>query len=217
MKRVLLLLVSIILLCGCTKNVDFKEKDIDNLFNTYLSEDTSLVNQVSNGYKYYIPTGVKLLKSSNYNEELCYNGNTYYLHVYVINYYYKIRIEYEEDESLYFSKKLSYNNKEGYVEITKKDEQYLVSIYYNYAKIETYTNEKDLKNTIINLCYLLNSIKYNDSIIAFTVGEDNMEFKEEDFIFFTPKEDKNFIDYINEYDEYVEEEIESNIGKQESN
>lgn len=217
MKRVLLLLVSIILLCGCTKNVDFKEKDIDNLFNTYLSEDTSLVNQVSNGYKYYIPTGVKLLKSSNYNEELCYNGNTYYLHVDVINYYYKIRIEYEEDESLYFSKKLSYNNKEGYVEITKKDEQYLVSIYYNYAKIETYTNEKDLKNTIINLCYLLNSIKYNDSIIAFTVGEDNMEFKEEDFIFFTPKEDKNFIDYINEYDEYVEEEIESNIGKQESN
>lgn len=217
MKRVLLLLVSITLLCGCTKNVDFKEKDIDNLFNTYLSEDTSLVNQVSNGYKYYIPTGVKLLKSSNYNEELCYNGNTYYLHVDVINYYYKIRIEYEEDESLYFSKKLSYNNKEGYVEITKKDEQYLVSIYYNYAKIETYTNEKDLKNTIINLCYLLNSIKYNDSIIAFTVGEDNMEFKEEDFIFFTPKEDKNFIDYINEYDEYVEEEIESNIGKQESN
>ena len=217
MKRVLLLLVSIILLCGCTKNVDFKEKDIDNLFNTYLSEDTSLANQVSNGYKYYIPTGVKLLKSSNYNEELCYNGNTYYLHVDVINYYYKTRIEYEEDESLYFSKKLSYNNKEGYVEITKKDEQYLVSIYYNYAKIETYTNEKDLKNTIINLCYLLNSIKYNDSIIAFTVGEDNMEFKEEDFIFFTPKEDKNFIDYINEYDEYVEEEIESNIGKQESN
>lgn len=217
MKRVLLLLVSIILLCGCTKNVDFKEKDIDNLFNTYLSKDTSLVNQVSNGYKYYIPTGVKLLKSSNYNEELCYNGNTYYLHVDVINYYYKTRIEYEEDESLYFSKKLSYNNKEGYVEITKKDEQYLVSIYYNYAKIETYTNEKDLKNTIINLCYLLNSIKYNDSIIAFTVGEDNMEFKEEDFIFFTPKEDKNFIDYINEYDEYVEEEIESNIGKQESN
>ena len=217
MKRVLLLLVSIILLCGCTKNVDFKEKDIDNLFNTYLSEDTSLVNQVSNGYKYYIPTGVKLLKSSNYNEELCYNGNTYYLHVDVINYYYKTRLEYEEDESLYFSKKLSYNNKEGYVEITKKDEQYLVSIYYNYAKIETYTNEKDLKNTIINLCYLLNSIKYNDSIISFTVGEDNMEFKEEDFIFFTPKEDKNFIDYINEYDEYVEEEIESNIGKQESN
>ena len=217
MKRVLLLLVSIILLCGCTKNVDFKEKDIDNLFNTYLSKDTSLVNQGSNGYKYYIPTGVKLLKSSNYNEELCYNGNTYYLHVDVINYYYKTRIEYEKDESLYFSKKLSYNNKEGYVEITKKDEQYLVSIYYNYAKIETYTNEKDLKNTIINLCYLLNSIKYNDSIIAFTVGEDNMEFKEEDFIFFTPKEDKNFIDYINEYDEYVEEEIESNIGKQESN
>ena len=217
MKRVLLLLVSIILLCGCTKNVDFKEKDIDNLFNTYLSEDTSLVNQVSNGYKYYIPTGVKLLKSSNYNEELCYNGNTYYLHVDVINYYYKTRIEYEEDESLYFSKKLSYNNKEGYVEITKKDEQYLVSIYYNYAKIETYTNEKDLKNTIINLCYLLNSIKYNYSIIAFTVWEGNMEFKEEDFIFFTPKEDKNFIDYINEYDEYVEEEIESNIGKQESN
>ena len=74
----------------------------------------------------------KLLKSSNYNEELCYNGNTYYLHVDVINYYYKTRIEYEEDESLYFSKKLSYNNKEGYVEITKKDEQYLVSIYYNY-------------------------------------------------------------------------------------
>ena len=115
MKRVLLLLVSIILLCGCTKNVDFKEKDIDNLFNTYLSEDTSLVNQVSNGYKYYISTGVKLLKSSNYNEELCYNGNTYYLHVDVINYYYKTRLEYEEDESLYFSKKLSYNNKENII------------------------------------------------------------------------------------------------------
>ena len=91
----------------------------------------------------------------------------------------------------------------------------LIYVYYNYASIETYASEENLKNSIVNICYILNSIKFNDSITNYAIGDDRGKLKEETFDFYVPKKEGNFIDYINKYDEYVDEKnTEGNIGKQ---
>lgn len=216
MKKVLLLLLLVLALSGCVKKENLSNSDIDNIFNTLLSANTKLVNNSSTGYKYYLPTGVKVVESSNYNEKLYFNGYYYYLYVDVVSYHYKIDSDYDIDNNIYYSKELNYNDKKGYIEITEKDDMYNIVFLYNYSKIETVTDYNNLKQTLINASYILNSIKYNDKVIELSVGEDRDKLKEEVFDFYTPRKEGNFIDYINEYDEY-EEEVpdENNIGNEE--
>lgn len=216
MKKVLLLLMFILFLTGCT-STSIKNKDIDEIIDTMLKSDTSLVNNASNGYKYYLPNGVKVIESDNYNEKLYYNGNYYYLYVDVVSYFYKTEVSYEVDDSLYFSKNISYNGKNGYLEIEKIDNVYRVKYVYNYSKIESYVDDENLKQTIINMSYILNSIKFNDSITELIVSDKKDNLKEEIYDFYTPRNKDNFIDYINQYDDYEEETIDdNNIGKEES-
>ena len=215
MKKVLILLLFILTLCGCEYKSKYNEMDINKLFDTFLANNTNLANHSTNGYKYYLPRGVKVVKSKEYNEELYSNGNYYYLYIDAVGYFYKNNIDYELDDSLYFSKSFDYNNKTGYANIKKENDKYIIYVYYNYASIETYASEENLKNSIVNICYILNSIKFNDSITNYAIGDDRGKLKEETFDFYVPKKEGNFIDYINKYDEYVDEKnTEGNIGKQ---
>ena len=51
MKRILVLLMFLSFLTGCNKlNIDLNDYDL--IFNTFLKEETSLVNNYSSGYKY---------------------------------------------------------------------------------------------------------------------------------------------------------------------
>ncbi len=217
MKKCLVLLLCIFVLTGCVKN-DINVKNYDSIFDTFLSEKTTLVNNYSVGYKYYLPSGVRVIKSNDYNEKLYYNGYEYYLYVDLVSYYYKNDINYVENSSSFYSKKLSYNGINGYVQIDKSNDLYKVSVYYNYAKIETYVDHDNLGQNLINICYILNSIKFNDSVIELYVGTENVNLKEEAYDFYTPKKKGgNFIDYINKYDEYEssdEIQDENNIGNE---
>ena len=113
----------------------------------------------------------------------------------------------------YYSKELNFNNKQGYVEITKMNEMYLIEIMYNYAKIETFVKEKDLNKVIINSCYILSSIQYNDKVIETLVGENVLDYKETIFDIFGPHRDTDqFLQYEEEY-QYkgdIEEELKEN-------
>ena len=79
MKKVLILLLFILTLCGCEYKSKYNEMDINKLFDTFLANNTNLANHSTNGYKYYLPRGVKVVKSKEYNEELYSNGNYYSL------------------------------------------------------------------------------------------------------------------------------------------
>jgi len=218
MKKVLALLVCVFILSGCSNTLVIGENDIDLIFKKFLSSETSLVNNYSKGYKYYLPTGVKVKDTSEYNEVLNYDGYNYYLYVDIVSYYYKTNPEYVVNNSFYFSKKLNYNGKQGYAEIEKINDKYRVEIFYNYAKIEAIVDSNNLRNTLVNISYILNSIKFNDAIVELAVGEDKDTLKEEKFDFYTPKKEGNFIDYINRYDDYEDEEVndnENNIGNEE--
>ncbi len=217
MKKFLLILVILISLSGCMSVSTFKQSDIDLLLNKLLKTKTSLVNTSSSGYKYYLPLGVELLDSNNYNDKLYSNGDYYYLYVDLVSYYYDVIENFEENPFLYYSKAINYNNKKGYLNINdNNDGTYKVEFVYNYSKIEAYIKQDNLKNAIINMSYILNSVEFNDSTSSVEVGDINEKFSEDSFDFLKPRKEGNFIDYKNQYGEYEEKTTDSNIGKEES-
>lgn len=212
MKKVIVLFLFLLVLTGCSReNID--TDNYEKIFNTFLNKNTSLVNNYSAGYKYYLPVGVRILDSKDYNDKLYYDGEYYYLFVDIVDYYYKNDISYEVNSNALFSKVLEYNGKKGYAEILKVDDLYKIEVYYNYAKIESYVKYDNIGQSLINMCYILNSIKFNDVIVELSMGEDTTVLKEEVYDFFTPrKKEGNFIDYIRMYDEYKDVTDENNIG-----
>ena len=67
---------------------------------------------------------------------------------------------------------------------------------------------------LINICCILNSVKFNDAVTNATIGDSDAILDEETFDFYTPRKEGNFIDYINKYDEYHEVNDENNIGNE---
>ena len=212
MKKVMVLLISILLLTGCYN--DIVSDDTNTILNTFLGKNTKLVNTYSEGYKYYLPNEIKVEAKNDYNEVLDYNGYKYYLYVDVVGYYYKKEVDFVSNDSIYYSKYLNYNNKEGYINIEKVNDLYKIEMYYNYAKIETYVDYDNLNETIINMCYITNSLVFNNSVTNLELNNSDDKLKEEKFDFYTPKKEGNFIDYINKYDDYKVKSDENNIGNE---
>jgi len=205
MKKILTLLLGVSLLTGCniTKyDNDFK-LNIDNLIN----KEHNLHNMNGTGYKYYLPRGVRLQNSSDYNKILYSNGQLYYLYLDIIGYYYKTKINYEINKEAYFYKKIVSNDSEGYIEINKINNKYLIKMMYNYAKIEAYVSKEDIDKVITDFIYILTSVSYIDSIIETLVGDNILNFNEEKIDILTPrKPEKNYIDYnIDVYEEPADE------------
>ena len=111
---------------------------------------------------------------------------------------------------VYFSKKISYDDKEGYIEIEKKDDdKYFLKIVYNYSKIEVYVDINSLNSAISDSIKLLSSVTYNDIVLATIIGENTLNYQEEQFSLFDSKrEDGTFLDYIEEYDVYTDDDNE---------
>lgn len=204
MKKILILLSMILVVTGCSIN-RFDNQDIDVIIDTILKEDTKLNNVVLEGYKYYIPHGVTLVEKHDYNQVLEYNNNNYYLYIDIISYYYKEEVNHKYDYDLYLSKNLSYNNKTGYIDIRGNGDNYYIDAYYNYAKVEAYVKKEDLKDSIINICYVLNSLKFNNKVIESMVGENKLDLSSEGFSLFDKKKDtSSFLEYVKEYDKYYD-------------
>lgn len=199
MKKLLALLLLLLFVTGCgiTRYNDDFRANIDQL----MSKDRNLYNTTDEGYKYYLPRNVKIRTSYDYNKILYSNGNIYYLYVDIISYYHKVKEPYEINNKAYYSKILNYGNKQGYIEINKINDKYLIEIMYNYAKVETLVSYNDLNDTITNLCYIVSSIRFNNKIIETLVGSDILDFNEEKFNIFEPtRTERNFLDYVNKYD-----------------
>lgn len=182
-------------------------KNYEEVMNKILSLDINLYNKVGKGYKYYAPHGVTITDSNTYNDVLKRDNITYYLYVDVVSYYYKTNIEYEDNDAAYYSKQLTYGDKTGYVEIINKNNKLYVQMVYNYAKIEAYIDEKDINVAMEDISYILSSVKFNDSLIEEMKESGAFGSSEEVYKLFDNKEKEgNFLEYIEEYDKYEEEE-----------
>lgn len=201
MKKIILILTLVILFTGCeVKNIT--DKDINDVIDSTLKNDTQLGNNNFKGYKYYIPRGFSLQNKKEDNYVLLSNGEYYYLYVDIISYFHKKEINTTFDKNLYFSKKISYNDIDGYIKIDgPKKDIYYIEVVYNYSKIEAYVNKANLEYAVKNSLKVLASIKYNDVILDTMIGEKTLSYEEEIYNMFESKrEDGNFLDYIDEYD-----------------
>ena len=198
MKRVVLLLCLVVLLTGCDiKPID--NDNIDSIIDSVLTKEIELSNSYFDGYKYYLPRGLRLAGKKDYNAKLVSGKNTYYLFVDVIAYYNKVEKDFEPSNG-YYSKELNYNGKRGYIEITEVDGLYFIEIMYNYAKIETLVEERYLNSAIVNSCYILSSVQFNDKVIETLVGENALDYKETIFDIFGPHRDADeFLQYEEDY------------------
>lgn len=202
MKKIGLALLVLIILSGCSitriDNYNYEE-----VMDKILSLNINTYNIIGKGYKYYAPYGVVRTDAKEYNDVLRRGRNTYYLYVDVVSYYYESTPDYEIDNDAYFSKKINNGKKRGYITIKKNDGKLYVQMLYNYAKIETYVEESDLKDTITDISYILSSIEFNDSLLKKMYESGNLDSKEEVYKLFDNKEKEgNFLEYVEEYDKY---------------
>lgn len=189
MKK-LLLLSFLLLFCGCSA-VRIDTSSINNILDIILSKDNNLYNQVGKGYKYYIPRGVSYMDTNEYNDVLYSKGEYYYLYIDIVSYYHNISNEYEENPDAYYSKKIEVNDKTGYLEINKQSNgRYFIEFMYNYSKMEVETDFENINDVVLNMTYILSTIKYNDDIIKIMLDDDFL-VSEEKYDIFTSKKDNN--------------------------
>lgn len=196
-KLVVLLSIVLLLTTGCSVS-KLDNKDIGKNIKTLLSKKVKLYNVFYEGYKYYLPKGVSFINKDEYNALLKdSNNNRYYLYVDVISYYHKVENNYEVKDDVHYSKRLDYNGKSGYVQIEEVGSKYFVQFVYNYAKIEACVDKKELADTITNMCCILRTMKFNDVVLESLIGENVLDYKEEDFTLFKADSSKeSFLDVV---------------------
>ena len=200
-KQVSCLILVILLLSGCSL-VYVNKQSIDEILDSILTTNNNLKTESFDGYSYYLPQGVNLKSGRNSNSVLYSNHNKMYLYVDLVSYYHKKENNYETNANAYYSRKIDLNNKTGYLEINEVDNKYYIEFMYNYGKIEAYVDKKELNKTLTNMSYILNSIKFEDNILGFLIGESSLNYNEEKYNIYKVNgtEVSNFLDVADQYD-----------------
>lgn len=196
MKKIILLCTLVIFLTGCTS---INTSSIDSILNETLSSTLKITNTQRNGYSYYLPRGLILKNTKSFNEKLEDDLYQYYLYVDVVSYNNKTKCKYTLNNKAYFSSSLENNGKFGYVEINNyKNNQYLIEIMYNYAKIEVMVFQEDIKEIVTYVMSIISSITYNDNVIKNTLSSSRLDEFEESFNIFEIVGSDNYLQFSEE-------------------
>lgn len=201
MKKYIIGIFFMLLLTGCSNIYD---TDYDTLIDSTLQEANVKENTFLEGYKLYLPNHMTLIGDTDSNNILYSYGDKYYLYVDLISYYNKRQNEYKiKHEKYEYSKDIDFNDKKGYVVVSKTKGGNLVEIMYNYAKIEVMVEESDINKTIANAISILSSVEYNDTILENLLGNNKLSFSNEEYnIFETAETESNYLNYVEKYDNY---------------
>lgn len=205
-KKLLLILITIFCLVGCVNLNDLGYNDILN----NLSLKAKSPNTFKKGHQFYVPKGLHLEDSGDNYAILSSNNTYYYLYIDLVSYNAKSKSNYIINKQAIYSMGINYNGKSGYAEINLwENNQYLIEIVYNYAKIEVMVDENLIKKALANSISILNSIKYDDLVIENMLADDNLDYTEEIFdLFEETKDNSNNLDFN---DTTVEEEEKEEI------
>ena len=201
-KKVILLVIIALILTGCTK----LDSNVDNIISATMTKEIENVNTVSTGYELYIPIGVTQLVDNEYNQKLKIRDTHVYLYVDTVSYYYENSLNYKTlGDYNYYYKEINLNKKTGYIGINKlEDGSFFVEIVYNYSKIEFYSSEEDMPFIISNSLMILNSIKYNDTLIKLELDNTSSDGREVKYELEKPDDSESTFDQF--LQEYVEPE-----------
>ena len=198
MKRIIVLLsIVMIFMTGCSVT-KLDNSNISKNMKILLSKKVKLYNVFYDGYKYYLPKGVSFVNKEDYNAILKdTNNNKYYLYVDAISYYHKVKNDYEINKNAHYSKKLNYNKKNGYIQIDEINSKFFVLFVFNYVKIEAYVDKNVLTDVINNMCYILRSVEFNDKVLESLIGDNILDYKEENYTLFKNNPSKeSFLDVV---------------------
>lgn len=197
MHKKILLICMLLLLVGCSRI-----EKTDN-YKTIINKSMVVkinTNNVSLGYKYYIPKGIKKINDYNYNQVFLVDESKIYLYVDIISYYYKKELKHAKNEQAIYYEEFNKNQKNGYIEIQEYKEKYFLKMGYNYSKIEVYTDKENLNKIIALSTIILNSIDYNNNVIEKVLEGDFGEFSEISYKIEKPEDaSNNFSQYLEEY------------------
>ncbi len=197
-KKIMILLIALILLTGCVK-IDDNDKIHANYVVGCLGKRV-FTNNVSLGYKYYLPKGVKKVNDYDYNQKFLVDDTFLYMFVDINSYYYKSDLKVDKDNTDYYFQKINYDGKYGYVKIIKEQEVYYTRVLYNYAKIEFYSDRSEINKLLSISTAILNSIKYNKIVIGKVLDESLGTSKEFSYSIDKPIDaSSNFSQYLEEY------------------
>lgn len=193
-NRIIFLLVIILMLCGC---VSVQKMSLEDIINKGTNRSLEVYNKYRKGYKYNLPKGLDVIDSSDYNETIVDKNYTYYLFVDAVSYYNKVIDTYEVSENTYVSMPISFEDKYGYLEINKlNNDKYFIEIMYNYAKIEVIVKEYDVNVAVANAISILASIHFNDDVLKSMLDEETLQFKEYDFNIFETTSNSEESEYL---------------------
>ena len=200
--KICILLIMILAITGC---VNIKKAKYEVIINETINSIVKIYNTYRNGYKLYLPHGLYIDDSNEYNEIIRSNKYKYYLYIDVTSYLNKKNNNYSINNDAYYSILVNSGDKSGYLEINEKKGKYLVEIMYNYAKIEVMVDEKDINEAVTNAMVVLTSVQYNDSVLKNLAVETTLNYKDENVDIFKSKsnggsEKSNFLEYVEEYD-----------------
>ena len=195
---ILLSLLICLFVTGC-KSV--QDMTLEEIINKKVNRSVETYNTYRKGYKYFLPSGLGVVESTDYNEVLRDENYRYYLYIDAVSYFNKVIETYEVSEEAYVSMPINYNIKYGYLEITRKDEdKYFIEIMYNYAKIEVIVKEKDINVVVSNSMNILSSIKFNDNILKTLLGDETSQLNEFEFNIFETTTTSTESDYLQALD-----------------
>ena len=210
MKKIILPLLILMLITGCSK-IDSETKEYKDIVNKVLSYNNTNVNTASYGYEYYIPIGVNLIYDGELNKKFKVKDTKFVLYVDIVSYYYKNNLNFNGDATnykYYFSK-----INDGYISIDKiNEEEYFLKIVYNYAKIESNVKKENLIDIINYSTIILNSIKYNDTLISNVIEKG--EFFGNEITYELDKPDNSeskFYQYLQEYVQQNDDEVKQDV------
>ena len=202
--KLFMLLTTVLLLSGC---VHVNRDSIETITNYIVDNNIHSYNYNSRGYKMYIPRGLSVTYSSNLNKVIKSQAYDYYLYVDLVSYFNKENLEYKKEDNIYYSEYIKDN--QGVINVSKKDNNYLVVVQYNYAKAETMVKEKDIKIAISNSLIMLSSIQYNEQVIKAMLDEGVLSLNERPVEVFKTKDSAGQNELIEiEDSEYIEEDSE---------
>ena len=206
-KKFIFFVAIILLLSGCTRITN----NLDDVISATMTNNKLSTNTVSTGYELYLPTGVKQVVDSQYNQKFKIRNRYIYMYVDTISYYYKNVLNYKkESDYTYYYKELNLNDKTGYIGINKiEDDLYFCEIIYNYTKMEFYSDIDDLSFIVANSLIIQKSIKYNDNLIKMELENNIGDGREITYELDGPKDNKSmFSDFLQEYVDPDSEKVE---------
>lgn len=204
MYKKIIIVLCLFLFTGCTRTYYMNSLSYEEILNNATIEENKLHNTNNKGFKYYLPTGFSVTNDNEFNQTLTSHNNIYYLNIDIVSYYYKKGTEEIKEIDDYYFYKFNKNNKDGYLRIRKNNDKFFVELCYNYAIIEVEVEENEIKYAVSRGITILNSIKYNDTIIEKKLNDKDLESKETAYKIPEPKEKnetKNVLEYINENEE----------------